>query len=134
MHAAPDRAIYATRGHFFEFWPTFQSLYRHRCASQNGVVSMLWHLRESFYMILIVSERKIGKKKFWLKKMKFCENQWFSVFLRQNTPKMTKKVVKLFFRQPLKNFLLVRWPCSRYLKGVFLVVLYAGKKLWSLVS
>ena len=50
------------------------------------------------------------------------------MILRQNSPKMTKKVCKLFFRQPLKNFLLVKWPCSRYLKGVLITFLCVRKK------
>ena len=77
-------------------------------------------------MILTVSERKIGKKNFLSKKNETLSK---SVFLRQNTPKMTKKVVKLFFRRSLKKYFLVKWPCSMYLKGVFLVVLYVGKKI-----
>ena len=56
-------------------------------------------------MILIVSERKIGKKKLLSKKNEILSK---SVILRQNTPKMTKKVVKLFFRRSLKKVFLVK--------------------------
>ena len=80
-------------------------------------------------MILIVSERKIGKKKFLSQKNEILsKSRIFTVFDAKYS-KMTKKVCKLFFRQPLKIFLLVKWPYSRYWKGVFLLVLYVGKTI-----
>ena len=55
-------------------------------------------------MILIVSDRKIEKKKFLSKKNEnLSKSRIFTVFDAKYSKKY-KKVCKLFCRQPLKNF------------------------------
>ena len=56
-------------------------------------------------MILTVSERTIGKKKLLSQKNEILSK---SVIFNVFDAKITKKVVKLFFRQSLNDFFLVK--------------------------